>query len=71
MKPHRPNIKICFQIIFLSLLVFSSVQASEPVYNGKPLSEWLLLNAARDDSAPEAIRQIGTNAIPTLIDILL
>ena len=52
------------------LVAVQSAQSAEPVYNGKPLSEWLLLNAARDDSATEAIRQIGTNAIPTLLDLL-
>jgi hypothetical protein len=71
--------KICFQIIILSLLALSSVQAAEPSYNGKPLSEWLLIlkigytsadeRAERAD-AREAIQQIGTNAIPTLLDIL-
>jgi hypothetical protein len=79
MKPHRSTLKICFQVIFLSLLAFSSVQAGEPSYNGKPLSEWLLIlklgytsageRAERED-AREAIRQMGTNAIPTLLHIL-
>ncbi len=76
MKPHRPNIKICFQIIFLFLLTLSSVQASEPTYNGKALSELLLDLKGQTypeiaDRDKDAIRQIGTNAIPTLIDILL
>jgi hypothetical protein len=43
MKPRRQTTKICFQIIFLSLFALSSAQASEPSYNGKPLSEWLLV----------------------------
>lgn len=61
------------------MLAVSSAQASEPSYNGKPLSEWLLIlkigytsageHAERAD-AREAIQQIGTNAIPTLLDIL-
>ena len=82
MKPHRQTTKICFQIIFLSLLAVSSVQAGEPVYNGKPLSEWLLelklKNTAhhweeieaQTQQPEDAIRQIGTKAIPTLLNIL-
>lgn len=75
--------KICFQVVFLSLLAISSVQASEPVYNGKPLSEWLyamsllpsayehLYNPQPGEPSPaDAVRQIGTNAIPTLLEIL-
>jgi HEAT repeat protein len=79
MKSHRPTLRICLQIIFLSLLTVSSVQASEPSYNGRPLSEWLLVleeghtmsgEPVEAPTAEEAIRQIGTNGIPTLIDLL-
>ena len=62
------------------LVAASSARASEPSYNGKPLSEWLLIlkiggtsageRVADDTEAREAVRQIGTNAIPTLLDIL-
>jgi hypothetical protein len=67
MKPRRRTVKICFPVIFLSLLAVSSVQASEPYYNGKPLSDWL---SAPDDEEQKALEQMGTNAIPTLMDIL-
>jgi hypothetical protein len=82
MKLCRPTLKISFQIIFLSLLTVSSVQASEPSYNGKPLSEWLLelklkhmahhweAIQAQTQQPEDAIQQIGTNAIPTLLNIL-
>ncbi len=48
----------------------------EPVYEGKTLSEWLMVNAvtptgARNSEAEakatEAVRQIGTNALPLLL----
>jgi ABC-type oligopeptide transport system substrate-binding subunit len=77
MNPHRQTLKICFQIIFLLLLALSSLQASEPSYNGKPLSEWLLILKERhafemidEADAQAAIRQIGTNGIPIMIDLL-
>ena len=57
----------CAMFCFLAI---QSAPAEEPVYSGKPLSDWLLLNATGDESAEAAIRQIGTNAIPTLLDIL-
>jgi hypothetical protein len=70
MKNHQQTVKICLQIIFLSLLAVSSVQASGPEYNGKTLGNWLILNLTGDASSQEAIRQIGTNGIPTLIDLV-
>jgi len=63
-----------FALILMSaigcLILIQPAYANEPEYNGKPLSEWLLKYAAREDSSEEAIRQIGTNAIPTLLDLL-
>ena len=51
--------------------------SSEPVYNGKALSEWLMADHGvefADESdralAKDAIREIGTNAIPVLLDLL-
>jgi hypothetical protein len=70
---------LAFVAIMFCLLAVPSARSSEPVYNGKPLSEWLLIlklgytstgeRAERAD-AREAIRQMGTNAIPTLLQIL-
>jgi hypothetical protein len=64
------------------LLAVQSAQASEPSYKDKPLSEWLLELelkhmppqlepiVAQKEQPEDAIRQIGSNAIPTLLDIL-
>jgi hypothetical protein len=70
-------------LLFLLLIATTfrlSARAAEPVYNGKPLSEWLLIlkigststgeRVEDDTEAREAVRQTGTNAIPTLLDIL-
>jgi hypothetical protein len=57
----------------LCLCAVASAGASEPAYNGKALSEWLILDHSGellDKSAEQAIRQIGTNAIPTLLELL-
>jgi len=45
----------------------------EPSYQGKPLSYWLeglALGSTPPAQANEAVRQIGTNAIPTLLRML-
>jgi hypothetical protein len=39
----------------------------EPEYNGKKLSEWLALQRYRPEEASDAIRAIGTNALPVLV----
>ena len=59
------------------LVAVPSARCSEPSYNGKPLSEWLLVLKERhafelidEADAQEAVRQIGTNGIPTLLDLL-
>ncbi|HSY19131.1 MAG TPA: HEAT repeat domain-containing protein [Candidatus Acidoferrales bacterium] len=50
------------------LLTIQSVQAKEPYYDGKPLSQWLCCEPLED--AQNAVQQIGTNAIPTLLDMV-
>jgi HEAT repeat protein len=49
-------------------------QQREPVYQGKPLSEWLLRDNRRTGEAHKdaiaAVLQAGTNAIPTLLRML-
>jgi HEAT repeat protein len=84
--------KIYSSIIFCCLIAAQSAQSSEPTYNGKALSEWLLdlktgptsdeLQQPLDleqvkqvqeklvERDKDAVRQIGTNGIPTLLDML-
>lgn len=73
-------------IVTTALFCLSAVQpakAAEPTYNGKPLSEWLfeldlspsvyesIYHPQPGEPSPaDAVRQIGTNGIPTLLDIL-
>jgi len=63
----------------LCLVAVISARSSEPTCNGKPLSAWLLIlktghtsagEPVKEADAQEAIRQIGTNGIHTLIDLL-
>jgi hypothetical protein len=48
----------------------------EPVYQGKKLSEWLEAGASKYDDAPEeqlariAVKQMGTNALPYLMEAI-
>lgn len=62
-----------------ALLAWRFLYSPEPVYNGKPLSAWAQqygsnhwggANRAADKEAEIAIRQIGTNAIPFLLDLI-
>ena len=71
-KPKKQTNRLTVVLIpaIICLLAVQSAQADEPIYNGKPLSDWLLLNLSGDASAAESIRQIGTNGIPTLLEIL-
>jgi len=74
------NLFICTLASTICLLAVPSARSSEPVFNGRPLSEWLLFNSSPtiaehllpegSPSPAEAIRQIGTNGIPTLLEIL-
>ena len=52
----------------LCLLAIHSASAKEPVYDGKPLSQWLCCEPLED--AQNAVQKIGTNAIPTLLDMV-
>jgi hypothetical protein len=78
MKANRLSGLLLFLILIATVFRLSA-RAAEPVYNGKPLSEWLLIlkightssgEQVEEADAKEAIRQMGTNAIPTLLDIL-
>lgn len=64
----------------VGVIAWQAAQPSEPVYKGKPLSLWLRnyttydhygwIYPRRAPQADEAVRQIGTNAIPTLLRLL-
>jgi hypothetical protein len=55
------------------LSIFAFKQTSDPRYEGKPLSEWLQVayevhpRSSQRAKAEEAIRSIGTNALPLLL----
>jgi HEAT repeat protein len=57
-------------------MVALSAQSAEPKYQGRSLSKWLsAFRKAKDDSAEEkhaseAVRAIGTNAVPQLLRML-
>ena len=78
MKANRLSGLLLFLILIATTFRLSA-RAAEPSYNGKPLSEWLLIlkigqtsagERVEEADAKEAIRQMGTNAIPTLLHIL-
>jgi hypothetical protein len=92
MKANRLSGLLLFWILIATVFRLSA-RAAEPVYNGKPLSEWLLalhadltdeeevaaaqqsvepakLREQKQGHAQEAIRQIGTNGLLTLLDII-
>ena len=60
-------------VIVAGLIAYQSLREREPVYAGKSLRAWLREydgSWPRSTAAEAAIRQIGTNAIPTLLKIL-
>lgn len=68
-------------IIVAVVSVSKATRQSEPVYEGKPLSRWLEghlpytsanppLNSPGWKKADEALRRTGTNAIPTLLQMI-
>jgi HEAT repeat protein len=54
----------------LAWLVLRSKEPPEPVYQGKRLSEWLTGYNGSSPETHEALRRMGTNAIPTLLRML-
>ena len=60
-------------IIVLASVVFSFTRPSEPSYQGKTITEWLvqyrgsLVSNHPDTNCQAAIRAFGTNALPTLL----
>ncbi len=73
--------RIVFAILGLAILgglawmVLSPRVEPEPVYQGKPLSAWLELfdynrTVQQFEATQTAIRNMGTNAIPTMLQLL-
>jgi hypothetical protein len=62
-------------VALVGVIVWRVSQQREPAYQGKPLSEWLKGYRNTDDTpqidkTDEAVRRVGTNAIPTLLRAL-
>lgn len=55
----RPGLSVLTLLaLCLSIIPFLA-RATEPSYDGKPLSDWLLLNLAGKDEARDAILQLS------------
>src|ERR1051326_8485766 len=81
----RRWVTLLIATVAVTVLVFTLrlVRDREPVYKGRTLSEWLVIEldtmdsysaigetveaAKRQSAATTAIRQIGTNALPSLL----
>lgn len=73
----RVNITLAAALVALvSVIVWQELQPPEPVYQGKRLSGWMKarvtsgFTAEAQKQARAAVRQAGTNAIPTLLRML-
>jgi len=60
--------------IAVTAFVVPLFRSNEPVYQGRRLSAWLRVvasvNEVEADQATEAVKEMGTNALPTLIRML-
>ncbi len=66
-----------FIAAIVGVIAWEATRPRQPVYNGKTLGRWLSTSFGESDRDPakreageEAVRQIGTNAIPTLLRLL-
>jgi HEAT repeat protein len=73
----RVHIALAVLLVMLAgVIAWQAMRQREPVYQGKRLSVWLeVLNRERtpshpDDRVAQAIRHMGTNALPVLIERL-
>src|SRR6266481_845561 len=68
MKRRRFFLILLASIASITLAFFIWRREREPAYNGVPLSTWLeRYNDGNNAEATEAIRHIGTNALPFLL----
>jgi hypothetical protein len=58
----------CALAVFLGVAFWSGDK--EPEYKGKKLSEWLAIQRQNPAGTTEAVRAMGTNALPLLIDLI-
>jgi hypothetical protein len=63
-------------VALVSVMVWQGLREREPVYQGKSLRVWLREyplgeNTGTSKMAEDAVRHIGTNAIPTLLEMLV
>jgi len=71
--PKRFQVLLALALVCIAgLITWQAVRLREPVHKGKTLSSWLQQYGENGDSpeADEAIRAMGTNVIPTLLDYL-
>ncbi len=65
---------VFFTVLLLSILAFVLSDSREPSYNGQPLTFWLdklkWWGTDSQNESAQAIRAMGTNAIPKLVKIL-
>lgn len=70
----RPRILLAVLIVaVVGWIAWLTLRPSEPMYKGKPLSFWLegyVYDPRLRPEADEAVRHIGTNAIPILLRLL-
>jgi HEAT repeat protein len=74
-RRYQKSLLVVVGAVAVALLLMLLPRSQEPVYQGKPLHVWLKGFDANQGSpeyiaAQSAIRQIGTNALPFLIDYL-
>lgn len=67
--------KWCFVPLLLAAIIFISCHTEpEPIYDGKPLSEWVVAlkdnSFDRQEKAVKALVAIGNHSVPALIDVL-
>jgi HEAT repeat protein len=69
-RTHQKSLWVLLGVIVVGVVIYCS-QPKDPVYEGHKLSAWLMaLNTGQDPlhaRADEALKTIGTNMIPTLI----
>ena len=74
-KRRRVGLCVCLGLV-ISEAAFIALRPREPVYQGKRLSDWLrdlddnTLAADSRNRAVDAVRQIGSNCLPTLAEML-